>query len=47
MIVYKHVFGQTLMNSLHGQLNWEIGGLDCVCVQSIKHVPIVYTWRIT
>ena len=37
-------FDQTLMNSLHGLLNFEIGGLDCrVITTSIEHVSIVYT----
>jgi len=32
------------MNSLHGLLNCEIGGLDCrLLQQSIEHVSIVYT----
>jgi len=31
----------TLVNSLHGLLNGEIGGLDCH--QSKEHVSIVYT----
>ena len=31
---------KTLLNSLHGLLNWEIGGLDCSV--SIEHMSIVY-----
>ena len=27
---------QTLMNSLHGQLNWKIGGLEC-CVITTEY----------
>ena len=29
LIDYKYYIDQTLMNSLHGLLNCEIGGLDC------------------
>jgi len=36
---------QTLVNSLHGLLNCEMGGLDRhVIKQSIAHVSIVYTY---
>ena len=35
---------QTLVNSLHGLMNCEKGGLDCVLLQhSIKYVSILHT----
>jgi len=43
LIVYRNI-DQTLVNSLHGLLNCEIGGLDChVITTEYKHVSIVYT----
>ena len=43
-LLYTNV-DQKLVNSLHGLLTCEIGGLDCVVLlqQSIEQVSIVYT----
>ena len=43
-VMYTNI-DQTLVNSLHGMLNCEIGVLDCHIITTyiIEHMSIVYT----